>query len=365
MIVDGHAHAFPFLGDASGFPSAEHHTRLLQRHFTTHPQGARRVSDNQIVTEPTLWDGTTPGYEGLLDVGFNVGRFGRFEWEKDGVAYYIQWLPPHLEGNAASPERMLAQMQYLGVDRALLQRGYLYGIIDEWIGEIVRRYPDKLRGCLCVDESQLEQPSEIHHLQRCVRELGLTALYMDNDRFWSGAQGADFGAAPYVPFWEAVQELGIPVLWDIRFVQRRTQADYLGEITRLHRLARQFPRIRNVLTHGLPAHSLSAGRIPDEITALLREPNVTLELLFPLLYGASWEYPYLEAQPIIRELYQTLGASKLLWGSDMPNVERSCTYRQTLTYLTRHCGFITAPDLDRIVGENANELYFSLTPSGI
>ena len=110
MIVDGHAHAFPFLGDASGFPSAEHHVRLLQRHFTTHPQGARRLSDNQLVTEPTLWDGVTPGYEGLLDVNFRVSRFGRFEWEKDGVAYYIQWLPPHLEENTASPERMLAQM---------------------------------------------------------------------------------------------------------------------------------------------------------------------------------------------------------------------------------------------------------------
>ena len=42
----------------------------------------------------------------------------------------------------------------------------------------------------------------------------------------------------------------------------------------------------------------------------------------------------------------------------MPNVERSCTYRQTLTYLTRHCDFISAADLDRIVGGNANELYF-------
>jgi hypothetical protein len=48
----------------------------------------------------------------------------------------------------------------------------------------------------------------------------------------------------------------------------------------------------------------------------------------------------------------------MLWGSDMPNVERSCTYRQTLTYLTRHCSFITAADLDLIVGGNANELYF-------
>ena len=58
-------------------------------------------------------------------------------------------------------------------------------------------------------------------------------------------------------------------------------------------------------------------------------------------------------------LYQKLGASKLLWGSDMPNVERSCTYRQTLTYLTRHCDFIPAADLDLIVGGNASALYFS------
>ena len=254
---------------------------------------------------------------------------------------------------------MLAQMQYLGVDRALLQRGLMYGIIDEYIAEIVRQHPDKLRGCLAVEESQIEQPGQVERLRYCVRDLGLTALYFDNDRFWSGARGAEFGAPPYVPFWEAVQELGIPLLWDIRFVQRRTQADYLGEVERLHRFARQFPRIRNVLTHGLPAHALDGGRIPDEILALLREPNVTLELLFPLLYGASWEYPFVEARPIIRELYEKLGASKLLWGSDMPNVERSCTYRQSLTYLTRYCEFIPAADLDLIVGGNANNLYFA------
>ena len=86
---------------------------------------------------------------------------------------------------------------------------------------------------------------------------------------------------------------------------------------------------------------------------------MTLELLFPLLYGASWDYPYAEARPIILALYEKLGASKLLWGSDMTNVERSCTYCQSLTYLTRACDFIPAGDLDRIVGTNANELYFS------
>ena len=66
-----------------------------------------------------------------------------------------------------------------------------------------------------------------------------------------------------------------------------------------------------------------------------------------------------EAQPLIRELYQKLGASKLLWGSDMPNVERSCTYRQTLTYLTHHCDFISEADLDQIVGGNAKHPSYS------
>ena len=362
MIVDGHAHAFPYLGDAAGFPSAEDHVRALQRHFTTHPQGGRRVSDNRLATEPTLWDGRTPGFEGLFDVNFRVGRFGRFEWEKNGVAYYIQWLPPHLEDNEARPERMLAQMQYVGVERAMLQRGRMYGFIDEYIAAIVRRYPDKMRGCLAVEESRIEQASEVEHLRRCVLELGLTALYFDNDTFWSGARGADFGAPPYVLFWEAVEDLGITVLWDLRFPQRRAHADYLGEVARLHRFARQFPRIRSVLTHGLPANALAAGLLPDEVVGLLMEPNITLELLFPLLYGAGWEYPYAEARPIVRELYERLGASKLLWGSDMPNVERSCTYRQSLTYLTRYCDFIPAGDLDRIVGANANELYFGLAP---
>jgi predicted TIM-barrel fold metal-dependent hydrolase len=60
----------------------------------------------------------------------------------------------------------------------------------------------------------------------------------------------------------------------------------------------------------------------------------------------------------VRDLHARLGPTKLLWGSDMPNVERSCTYRQSLDYLRRHCAFIPAADLDLIVGGNADRLYF-------
>ncbi len=50
------------------------------------------------------------------------------------------------------------------------------------------------------------------------------------------------------------------------------------------------------------------------------------------------------------------GAERLIWGSDMPNVERFCTYRQVVDYLRRHCPGLSSHDKDRILGENVAEL---------
>jgi hypothetical protein len=34
---------------------------------------------------------------------------------------------------------------------------------------------------------------------------------------------------------------------------------------------------------------------------------------------------------------------------DIPNVERFCTYKQSLDYVRRYCGFLSAPEKDRIL----------------
>ena len=358
MIVDAHAHAFPHLGAGAGFRSVDHHRRHLQRHMSTHPQGARRVRDNAVVPASMLRQGENTDLDSLPDVGFRVSDFGRLEWEHGGEAYYVQFLPPHLEDTTARPERMLAQMQYLGVERALLQSGKLYGITDEYLAEVVRRWPERFRGCATVDEERADE--QVDRLEHAVRDLGLSALYYSNDGFAEGGFRSHFDDARYGPFWEAVEALGIPVVWDIRFAVRRTYADYMAEAARLRAHLRRWPRIENVLSHGLPANAFDGGRIPDDLWATLAEPNLTLELLFPLLYGASWEYPFPEAQAIVRRLHGRLGGTKLLWGADMPNVERSCTYRQSLDYLRVHCAsFISAADMDAILGGNATRLYFA------
>ena len=98
-------------------------------------------------------------------------------------------------------------------------------------------------------------------------------------------------------------------------------------------------------------------RLSSLALELCRLPNIHLELLFPIMNGARWEYPYPQAQEIIKQLYAEIGAGKIMWGSDMPAVERVCTYRQSLDYLRYHCGFIAPDDMEKILGGNAVKLF--------
>jgi predicted TIM-barrel fold metal-dependent hydrolase len=84
--------------------------------------------------------------------------------------------------------------------------------------------------------------------------------------------------------------------------------------------------------------------------------NLQLEIMFPITWGGVWDYPYPEAQTLIRDLRDRFGAHKLIWGSDMPNVERFCTYRQCVDYVRRYCEFLTAAEKDLILGQNVAEL---------
>src|SRR5262249_14323429 len=156
--------------------------------------------------------------------------------------------------------------------------------------------------------------------------LGLTALYFECNGFGKSNYENHADDAKYGPFWEEVQSLGIPVLWDIRIAPRRTShTAYMEEAMRVQNLIKRFPRIRHVITHGFPGSGFSSpGVIPDELWLLLRHPMVTTEFLFPILYGSGWEYPYVEAQPVIREALKRCGPTKFMWGADMPNIERSC-----------------------------------------
>jgi predicted TIM-barrel fold metal-dependent hydrolase len=254
------------------------------------------------------------------------------------------------------PEFMLQQMARAGVDRAVLQNARPYGRLNEYFADAVRAYPDRFIGLADVDESQAHTVGEITRLRHAVRELGLRGLYYANRALFTTGYAHGFDDSIFDPFWEEVSGLGIPVFWEVVGVpDPNNQDDLLREIARLNRWLERWPRVSGIWTHGFGPDLLE--RMPEPLAALLARQQLMVEVLYPIHWARTHEYPFPELQPALRTLYQRVGAERLVWGSDMPNVERNCTYRQSLEYLRLNMdAWLPSAELDAILGLNVLRL---------
>jgi predicted TIM-barrel fold metal-dependent hydrolase len=355
-VVDSHVHIFPHLDGPSGFPTQAEHRRFLQLYMATHGEPVRRLRDHARVTEQTLHDGRLTDPSSLRDVQFRVGKYGRFEWTAGGEDLYLQFFPPHLQDMTSPAELMLQQMARAGVDVGVLQNARLYGRLNEFFADVVRRYPGKFIGLADVDEARAHTDEQIQKLRHAVRELGLKGLYYANRALFVDGYRHRFDDPIFDPFWDEVRALGIPIFWEIVGVPHPTdQAALLREIDRLNRWADRWPDIPGLWTHGLSPQLLRD--MPEPLDRLVRREQLMVEILYPIHWARDHEYPFPELKPAIQILYDRLGGRRLVWGSDMPNVERNCTYRQSLHYLRIVGeGIIPPSDLDRILGLNVLRL---------
>ena len=355
MIIDGHAHVFPRLGSAPP-ELAELQLRFLQHHVQYHPQGFRRAADSaRLSGSPIAPDGD--GLDDMPAAEVRIGRHGRLEFRVDGEEYYLPWYPPSLDELEATPEALIAQMDYAGVDRAVIQHDHLYGRLDDYLPDVRRRFP-RLAPLAQIDEWSDDLEGEAARLRRQL-DGGCVGLYFCVE----GLAKLDFRRAfddpCYEPVWTLVTERGVPVFWYLYTSQRDRLGAYLEQVRRLDRWAQAHPEIPCIYTHGIESIVLRppAERflIPDEVLACCRRPNVHLEVMLHLM-APDTEYPYAWAMPIMERLHRELGPDKLIWGSDMPAALRSCTYRQSMDYVLRHAGFMTAADLDLFFGGNLARL---------
>lgn len=360
VIVDSHAHIFPPLTEAAGFPTANDHRRFIELYIATHSEPVRRLSDHAEVPEAVtaLYEGEIRSLDDLKETAnFRIGRFGRFEWDWNGETYYRPFLPPSLQEMVSPPEFILQEMARAGVDVAILQNAGLYGRLNTEFAEAMRDYPGKFIGLADVRAAGADQPIEAERLTHAVRELGLRGVYYANRGLISCRYQYAFDDSRFDGYWETVRTLGIPVFWEILGTPMPTAASYLQEIERLNRWCDRFPEIPCLLTHGFGLEYLE-GETPEPIRALCAREQVIIEVLFPIHWGRLHDYPYLELRPALQRLIDLAGAGRLAWGSDMPNVARNCTYRQSLTYL-HHCldGLVSESEIDAILGGNVLTLF--------
>jgi predicted TIM-barrel fold metal-dependent hydrolase len=352
LLVDSHVHVFPDLGQANGYETVREHMTFAQS-LMFHRSVGRRLSDNSLVVGREWHQGETPD-----DLNFRGGDYGKFLWTVDGVDYARYYLPPTARQLDSPPEQIIAQMDYLGVNKGVIQGGHTYGRLNEYLGGVVKQYPERLYALASIREWMADDPAVIAELRSAIEVQGLHGLFFDTAGIHREGRTEMSDDPVFDGFWGVVRELGIPVFWNITSASSDSGA-WMEQHAAFGRWLKRHPDVACVYTHGIPLYRFWSGgklSIPDEIWDALRAPNVHTEILIPILMGGLWDYPYTEVTALIREYHNRLGAEKLLWGSDMPNVERHCTYTQSLEYLTRYCDFLPQSALDRICGENVLSL---------
>jgi predicted TIM-barrel fold metal-dependent hydrolase len=220
------------------------------------------------------------------------------------------------------------------------------------------QYPDKFTALLNVDEPRAHTPECAREFDRAHGKLGLKGVYFAIDPFARYGTEVRFDEDPCGEFWSKIDAAKLPVFFELTAFPTYDAAGYIRNLMKLNTLMDRYRNIRWVLVMGPPVgfFGMDGGwTFPEEVLKAYRHENLLIEVMFPISWGGKWDYPYPEAQALTKGLRDLFGAAKLIWGSDAPNVERFCTYKQSLDYVRRYCPFLSASEKDAILGENLRQ----------
>lgn len=115
-------------------------------------------------------------------------------------------------------------------------------------------------------------------------------------------------------------------------------------------VAERHPRLRIILDHMALAGGIKddeAFRNLDLLLAIAKRPNVAVKV--SALPGYTTEpYPYRRLHGHVKRVYDAFGPGRMFWGSDLTRLK--CTYRQCVTLFTEEMPWLTAADLELIMG---------------
>ena len=360
MIIDGHAYSFPPHSSAAGYPSVEEKMGLFQRELGGHHQPVWRVRDRAPADNSVLVD---PDTSQLREIQWTHYP-NRFAWTYEGEAYTKQYFPPMLHNLEFQPELLIAEMDYAGVDMAILHTSPHLGMLNEFHARAVASHPDRLMRLISLRDAEIPRDPDaaVREVRGQVEAGGCCGFQFFPGFYYRGGHTEPWDDGAMRPFWEALAELKIPLyitLAGARREQRFSNAGreiYLEEHGILQRWMDRYPDVTVVITHGLPWRTFLEGdriKFPEATWEVFDAPQCHLQLLFPIQMGGLWEYPWREAEPTVKECVERVGAHRLIWGTDMPMVARFCTYRQALDQYLVHCDFLSEGERRDITGGTA------------
>lgn len=263
------------------------------------------------------------------------------------VHYWQRSTPerPHAPDGIIWGEELLAEDLFkeaaaAGVDKIVQVTASLMGYDNRYSIEAAKKYPDKVVGVFArFDPLAPDVAARMKELMARDRMMGirLTLHQPPYDRWFRDGMVHDF--------LKAAQEQRVPV--EI-FAPFQTEE--------IRKVATCYPGIQFLIDH---TTIRIMKEFPDrffhwpDVLRLGELPNIWMKVsYFPEAAVGQERYPFPQSQQRFKELYEHIGADRMVWGSNFPPVKRACSYKQSVDFIKDECNFLKPAEKTAIFGAN-------------
>ena len=254
--------------------------------------------------------------------------------------------PPIVDPTQSRPHKpepitkddMLHEMTAARVDRAVIAPPVWEGVRNDIALAAAREHPDRFAVMGRVD---LNTPASRDLLPTWRQQPGMLGLRYALGRPLIRPLLTE-GRIEWL--WPAAEEAGLPLML----------FPLAADLHLIDRIAEHHPSLRITIDH------LALGRGKDEdafrqfdlLLPLAKRPNISVKVSCMPLYTTD-AYPYRWLHPYLHRVYDTFGPQRMFWGSDLSRLE--CSYRECVTMFTEEMPWLSANDLEWIMGRGLCE----------
>jgi len=238
-----------------------------------------------------------------------------------------------------SADEVLRQMDAAGVERAIIVPPSWEGDRNDLGIAAARAHPGRFA---VMGRFDPDAPGAREALPRWREQPGVLGLRFS---FHTPLLRQPFLDGRFDWVWGEAERLGLPIM----VLLHQEYLDRLVPVIRSH------PKLALVIDHlGLvngekDAH---AFRGLDHLLALARFPSVAAKAsALPSYSSEPW--PYVGLHPYVLRVYEAFGPRRMFWGTDLSRLP--CTYAQAITMFTEHMPWLSAGDLEWVMGRGVCE----------
>ena len=253
----------------------------------------------------------------------------------------VQMLPPFMIDGHNTAEVFLSNMNYAQVSAAVVVQEFIDGQQNEYLMQVREQYPDRF---FVFGMADYLRPGFFSEAEDLLVNKGFKGLAIPGHRLITNTQRVMLNSDEMMRMFHLMEDRG--ALLSV------TLSDGDMQVGELREVIQECPHLKMAIGHfGMPV-----AKGWEEQLLLCRNENVYLESGgITWLYNSEF-YPFPSAIRVIRQAIDTVGAEKLMWGSDYPRTITAITYRMSYDFVVKS-NELTDEEKRLFLGENARSFY--------